>query len=59
MSKLFNAFFAVLFGLLLGVADAEAAKRMGGGRSVGTHEREPGTNMFWSGMRSHLTRVSA
>jgi len=36
MNKLFNTIFAVLFGLMLGAAEAEAAKRFGGGRSVGT-----------------------
>jgi predicted lipid-binding transport protein (Tim44 family) len=36
MSKMFNAVFAVFFGIVLGIAEAEAAKRVGGGRSVGT-----------------------
>lgn len=36
MNKLLNAVFAMLIGIVLGVADAEAAKRVGGGRSVGT-----------------------
>lgn len=36
MSKLLNAVFAVMFGFVLGIAEAEAAKRIGGGRSVGT-----------------------
>ena len=36
MNKLLNSVFAVFFGLLLGVAETEAAKRVGGGRSVGT-----------------------
>lgn len=36
MSKLLNAVFAVLIGCVLGMAEAEAAKRIGGGRSVGT-----------------------
>jgi predicted lipid-binding transport protein (Tim44 family) len=36
MNKLLNAVFAVVLGLLLGVAESEAAKRFGGGRSVGT-----------------------
>src|SRR5262245_53499156 len=36
MNKWLNAVFAVLFGVVLGIAEAEAAKRVGGGRSVGT-----------------------
>jgi predicted lipid-binding transport protein (Tim44 family) len=36
MNKMLNAVFAVFFGILLGIAEAEAAKRVGGGRSVGT-----------------------
>jgi predicted lipid-binding transport protein (Tim44 family) len=36
MNKLVNAVFAVVIGFVLGIADAEAAKRVGGGRSVGT-----------------------
>jgi predicted lipid-binding transport protein (Tim44 family) len=35
MDRLFSAVFAVLFGFALGIAEAEAAKRIGGGRSVG------------------------
>ena len=36
MNKWLNAVFAMLFGIVLGIAEAEAAKRVGGGRSVGT-----------------------
>ena len=36
MNKFLNAVFAVIFSFALGIAEAEAAKRMGGGRSVGT-----------------------
>jgi predicted lipid-binding transport protein (Tim44 family) len=36
MNKLVNAIFAVMFAFALGIAEAEAAKRVGGGRSVGT-----------------------
>ena len=36
MNKWLNAVFAMLFGIVLGMAEAEAAKRVGGGRSVGT-----------------------
>lgn len=36
MNKLLNAVLAVLMGFVLGMAEAEAAKRVGGGRSVGT-----------------------
>ena len=36
MNKWINAVFAMLFGIVLGIAEAEAAKRVGGGRSVGT-----------------------
>src|SRR6266513_2193573 len=41
-------------------ASAGARKTNGTvGRSVGTQDRELGINMFWRGMRSHLTNMSA
>ena len=36
MNKLLQAVLAVMFGLIVGIAESEAAKRVGGGRSVGT-----------------------
>ena len=36
MNRWLNVVFAMLIGIVLGVAEAEAAKRVGGGRSVGT-----------------------
>ena len=36
MNRLLHAVFAVMFGFILGAAESEAAKRVGGGRSVGT-----------------------
>lgn len=36
MNKLLSAVFAVVVGFAIGVSDADAAKRVGGGRSVGT-----------------------
>lgn len=39
MNKLFSAFFAIFVAFALGIADAEAAKRLGGGKSVGSQRQ--------------------
>lgn len=39
MNKLLSAFFAVILSLTVGLPDAEAAKRLGGGKSVGTQRQ--------------------
>lgn len=39
MNKLMSTFFAVIVTFALGIADAEAAKRLGGGKSVGSQRQ--------------------
>lgn len=39
MNKLMSAFFAVIVSFALGIADSEAAKRLGGGKSVGSQRQ--------------------
>jgi len=39
VNKLMSAFFAVIVSFALGIADADAAKRLGGGKSVGSQRQ--------------------
>ena len=39
MNKLFSAFFAIVVAFAIGIADADAAKRLGGGKSVGSQRQ--------------------